>query len=367
MRLVLLVLIGMTAAPIASLAQVREEFRQQLDLAVWCPCQINVEKSPILFADDPDEPGDGTARITVDLNSLGGNECRRGPPHNECAKPTVVLGLTAADPQTGTPDRAEPLGPSLIEGADPGTLSTIMGVNKYCTEDIVALAKAAGEEDECIQRQELRLHKQFGHAADEPHLYSLRFRMPAVIEDRASSTRWVIAQWKQEPISDVYQSLGKEWGPSPFLAQRFDDGVLHVTVQDEHCRCRIASAPLPSGIVEPWNNGTPADCRSTHPGKDGQMCTPDLVAEYGPKPVLDSPMGQWVDMRYRVQASRSAPAAIEVWQGDRFIVRVTGKIGYEPQSGDVSQTKFKIGQYRDYMPFVHAMEIDQVAVEPVAP
>ena len=43
--------------------------------------------------------------------------------------------------------------------------------------------------------------------------------------------RWVTAQWKQEPISARYDDeFKKGWGPSPFLAQRYDDGVLHVTV-----------------------------------------------------------------------------------------------------------------------------------------
>jgi NADH-quinone oxidoreductase subunit L len=35
-------------------------------------------------------------------------------------------------------------------------------------------------------------------------------------------------------------------------------------------------------------------------------------------------------MQYRVQMSRSKPAAIEIYANGRFIVRVTGKIGYEP-------------------------------------
>ena len=314
MRFAPLVLLAMVAAagPAAAQTQIREEFdAQELNLASWCPCQINMDKAPILFDDDPDEPGDGTARITVDMNSLGGNECRRDAPFHECGRPLIVLALAPGEPP---PAKPEPLGPSLVEGA--AAPPTIMrSANKYCTEEILQLVKAAGEENKCIQRQELRLHKSYAHAADQPYLYSLRFRMPAEIEDRTSSIRWVIAQWKQEPVSDAYDVLGKNWGPSPFLAQRFDDGVLHVTVQDEHCRCKIASAPLPNGEVEQWNDGTPPYCLSTRPGDEERKCTPDLVAEYGPKPVLDSPMGKWVDMTYRVQASRSAPATIEVLAG----------------------------------------------------
>ena len=45
-------------------------------------------------------------------------------------------------------------------------------------------------------------------------------------------------------------------------------------------------------------------------------------------------------------------------------MRVTGKIGYEPAPGKISQTKFKIGHYRDYLPSVDTMDIDRVEVEP---
>ena len=70
-------------------------------------------------------------------------------------------------------------------------------------------------------------------------------------------------------------------------------------------------------------------------------------------------------MQIRVEADRARRAVIEIHQDDRFIVRVAGKIGYEHARGKVSKTKFKIGHYRDYMPFVHAMEIDWLTVAPV--
>lgn len=349
----LLVAMILSAAPAHAQTELRDEFEaDQLDLTSWCACQINLDEAPIRFTGDPDEPGDGIVRITADMNSLGGNKCRKDA--NECGRPPT------------TPDYAEPLGPSLVEGALSTAPLAVMGPSNYCTKEIEELAEAAGEEGDCIQRQELRLQKRYQHPADQPHFYSLRFRMPGVIEDRVSSTRWITAQWKHEPVSDAYDALGEDWGPSPFLAQRFDDGVLHVTVQDEHCRCKIASAPLPDGKVEDWHDGTPTYCLSTGPGEE-RTCTPDLIAEYGPNPALDSPIGNWVEMKYRVQAGRSSPVTIEVWQGDRFIVRVTGKIGYEPQAGERSRTKFKVGHYRDFMPFVHVMEIDRISVEPATP
>jgi hypothetical protein len=227
-------------------------------------------------------------------------------------------------------------------------------------------ALIAGEEDLCLQRQELRFQKPYQHDAAKPHRYSFRFRMPAHIEDRTNSLRWVIAQWKQEPLSDSYQSqFGRGEGPSPFLAQRFDDGVLHVTVQDEHCRCKVASAPNPDGSNDVWQDGPAQYCVWTKPTDEGKPCQADLRVKYGANPVLPSALGQWVEMSYRVEAGRSGKAVIEIYAGKQFIVRVTGKIGYESNPRKPSLTKFKIGHYRDYMPFVHVMEIDWLRVVPI--
>jgi len=111
--------------------------------------------------------------------------------------------------------------------------------------------------------------------------------------------------------------------------------------------------------------GTPEYCQSTRPeDSKGKRCTPDLKAEYGAEPVLSSPAGNWVVMNYRVQAGRSGSAVIEISEGTRFIVRVTGKIGYEPRAGKTSKTKFKIGQYRGYMPFVDTIDVDSVRIGP---
>ena len=76
-------------------------------------------------------------------------------------------------------------------------------------------------------------------------------------------------------------------------------------------------------------------------------CTANLTLEYGADPVLPSARGAWVDMQYRVQMSRSKAAAIEIHANSRFIVTVTGKIGY-----------------RDYLPSVDTMDIDRVEVQP---
>lgn len=376
-------MIGATA--VFAQTMIQEEFEKgALDWSLWCPCQINMTQSPVTFLPDPDQPGDGMLRIRVDDASLGGNVCRSQLPHLECRPPSVsseyqMSGILGSAGGAGAglaeqQDLPEPLGPTLIQRTQNAVFGSFQGgrpqnlpKNPYCTAEIMARAEAAGEEGACVQRQELRLQRAQAHGAAQPYLYSLRFRMPERIEDRKNSIRWVIAQWKQEPVSEAYaQELGSLWGPSPILAQRFDDSVLHVTVQDEHCRCIVASAPFPDGSNLAWNDGPARHCVSTKPGpSEGQACRADLRVEYGPAPILSSALGEWVEMRYRVQAGRSGDSVIEVHEGQRFIVRITGKIGYEPAADQASIVKFKFGQYRDYMPFTHVLDVDWVRVAPV--
>jgi hypothetical protein len=126
----------------------------------------------------------------------------------------------------------------------------------------------------------------------------------------------------------------------------------------------VASARAAGGHALKWENGVPRYCLSTNPKTPDKSCTPDLKVEYGSDPVLSSPVDRWVEMTYRVQAGRKKPAMIEVHEGGRFIVRITGSIGYKPQKDETVRTRFKIGQYRDYMPTVDAMDIDWVGREP---
>jgi hypothetical protein len=366
---------GLAHPPAAAQASLEDEFvGRELDWPHWCPCQIDMKNAPIEFLPDPNENNDGIARITVDETSLGGNVCRYRSP-NECRPPVASLFVNydSGGETAGTkgrlgrptawsgPHLPKPLGASLLLPLEKRPLK-----NPYCTGEVMRRALAAGEENLCIQRQELRFQKPYQHEADKPHRYSLRFRMPANIEDRTNSLRWVIAQWKQEPLNASYQSqFDKREGPSPFLAQRFDDGVLHVTVQDEHCRCKVASAPNPDGSKDVWRDGLAQYCEWTRPTDEGKPCQADLQVKYGANPILPSALGQWVEMSYRVEAGRSGKAVIEVYAGEQFIVRITGKIGYEPNLRKPSLTKFKIGHYRDYMPFVHAMEIDWLRVAPI--
>jgi len=262
---------GLSDRPAAAQTFLEDEFNgPDLNWRFWCPCQIDMKDAPIGFAPDPNENNDEIARITVNDASLGGNVCHY---NSECRPSAASLFVDHGRSKPWrSPSLPEPSSPSLVRLLEKKLLK-----NPYCTEEVMRRALLAGEENLCIQRQELRFQKPYQHEADKPYRYSFRFRMPAIIEDRTNSIRWVIAQWKQEPLSDSYETqFGKGEGPSPFLAQRFDDGVLHVTVQDEYCRCRVASAPKPDGSTDVWRDGAAQNCVWTKPAGEGKPCQADL-------------------------------------------------------------------------------------------
>ncbi|MDE1994038.1 MAG: heparin lyase I family protein [Rhizobiaceae bacterium] len=337
-----------------------DDFRSSaLDQNHWCSCQIDQKNTPVTFSTDPFERKDRIAGITVNESSLGGRNCQPAcrPPQEELAekhgfafdlnKPeffgmSFFARVTPAPTWQPAPDQADP----------------------YCTDDAWTRAKAANQEGECIQREELRLQKTYWRTSEVPLVYSFRFRMPKKVLNNEDSIRWITAQWKQEPISSTYKDQFQGWSPSPFLAQRYDDGILHVTVQDDMCRCLIASAPLPNGTSLAWKSGVPQYCQSIRPQDSaGKACTPELTVVYGRSPILSSPAGRWVDMSYRVQAGRIGNEFIEIHQNGRFIARVTGKIGYDPDPQTPPTTKFKIGQYRDYIPASDTLDLDWIRIK----
>lgn len=377
-------LISIWSAGAIAQSTISDDFKSgALDWGLWCPCQVNMRDAPLTYSADPDQAGDQFVSIIADKASLGGNVCRSRKPELECRPPAGTPEFTmfmsgvgaeaTASEADAVADSPESLGPSFIRPREMLSLDSTLGTltkraaqNPYCDDEALQHVQAAGEEGECIQRQELRPQSLHAHSMTIPYRYSIRFRMPDVIEDQKNSIRWVISQWKHEPISAAYEKeFGEGWGPSPFLAQRFDNGVLHVTIQDEHCRCMVASAPLPNGSNLVWKDGPAQYCISTRPEDPPNFaCVADLQVEYGPDPVLTSPRGRWVEMTYRVEAGRLGRAMVEIHQGDEFIVRVTGKIGYAVDPGQDSVIKFKFGPYRDYMPYVHAMDVDWLDIAP---
>jgi len=363
-----LALLALGCAPALAQSSLDEDFKDgTLNLNTWCPCQINLHDSPYYFTVNPDDPNDRMLSIPVDGHSLGGNQCRRKAPDYECGTPGIAAKMNVGAQRSESPKVVEKLGPSFF-AARLGVSSVAEGGNPYCTDEVMKRARAAKEEGECFERQELRLQEDKAPPAGERYVYDIRFRMPAKVEDYAHSIRWVIAQWKQEPVSKKYgMEFGDKWGPSPFLAERYDDGVLHVTVQDEHCRCLVASAPHPIGKSFDWTSGPAKECISTHPAHDGQSCSSTLKLKFGKNPVLQSPAGRFVDMKYVVQAGRDSVSQIDIFQNGRFIVSVSGKIGYDVDPLAKPITKFKIGHYRDYVPFDYVMDIDSIKIEKERP
>lgn len=328
----------------------RFEFENgQLNTDYWCPCQIDMQNAPIEFLPDPEDPTDSFVRITANRKTLGGNVCHI---KTECHSPFTTFKST----------HQALFATSLFKVPSTKNLflsEFVTTENPFCTPERLQQAFDHGEEIDvaesghCLQRQEVRLQKSFRHAAKNPHDYTIRFKMSDLAHDKENSLRWVIMQWKHD-IDPIYYGFGFE--PSPFLAQRYDDGVHHITVQDEECRCIIASAHNPKEQYK-WEDGSPKYCRNDA----GKTCNASLHVNYGNEPVLSPPAGNWVEMKFRVQASRKNATIIIVENG-RFIARVSGKIGYKPSTNVQSRVKFKFGQYRDFQETEDYIDVDYIQI-----
>lgn len=75
-------------------------------------------------------------------------------------------------------------------------------------------------------------------------------------------------------------------------------------------------------------------------------------------------MATWTEMEFQVQAGPDA--LIVVKQDGVEKARVTGKIGYQHVKPDSSKTlaNFKIGHYRDYLPYSSVIDIDRFTAVP---
>lgn len=183
-----------------------------------------------------------------------------------------------------------------------------------------------------------RLH--FGQDA----WYAFSFR----IDGRSPVTgdqRWQIGGWKQE--SDG----------SPFLVQRFDNGIFHVTLESGNSRVLVATsageaksflAELRNDILSRFAFVSDA---ARYDGGD------DITMEYGPDPILPDPRLGWVDMVYRVKGGLDHDGIVEVYANGRFIARATGTIGV---FGAQDPTQyFRFGHNRAPMPGTSTIHIDR--------
>ena len=198
----------------------------------------------------------------------------------------------------------------------------------------LALRVEAGDRD-CggrCQRNEIRIANHLRLRFEAEAWYRFSFKIMGDISEHGSM-RWVIGQWKQE--SDG----------SPFLAQRYDNGVFHITVQDNDCRVIVAQAGgHPDGMhAHHANLGYASLVFLSDPYL--YDCESDIRIEHGEAPpLLPDPYGQWVDMLYRVRGGRNGRGLIEIWANGTFIARVRGSLGYDDAAGPTQY--FKIGHYR---------------------
>jgi hypothetical protein len=257
------------------------------------------------------------------------------------------------DPSTACPEE-EPLAPSLITSQKKREQKLECPMPEVRNGLIV------------YQRNELRPRVTF-HPAEAPHWYTITFKLVGADGDKipgCGSVRWVVAQWK-------YTEMKCDANDSPFLAQRFDNGILHVTVEDGFCRCMIASAPgdpnkttvlasvLPSARLK---EVAPLKCLDT----EGKLCNAKQLklrlfasSRYAIENLPD-PKDDWVEMTYFVQAGGSGGTRYDVYANGQFIVRALGAL---PQGINFpNRVKFKFGHYRDKIQNWTDLLVDRICI-----
>ncbi len=252
----------------------------------------------------------------------------------------------------------------------PKLLTELPGVSETLPEQACVPAELRNGEP-IAQRNELRfVSPALYPPVENDTWYFITFRLKGYDGDRipeCGSARWVIGQWK-------YQHLAPSADGSPFLAQRFDNGVLHVTVDDGGCRCMIAKAGgdpdlmrLRQKLVPPGQSqlgdALPLECRSSSGVGANLRCKPAHLVlrarDMEDLSTLPDPKRDWVDMAYHIRAGGPEGARIDVYANGRFIVRAEGDI--DPHLPG-NRVKFKIGHYRDKIPVKAELLLDELCV-----
>lgn len=223
-------------------------------------------------------------------------------------------------------------------------LGQIRRYRHWIDPDVVRTGRGAlairvkANDDDCdgeCQRNEIRIANSLRLNFGVDAWYGFSFRIDGDVPGTGSS-RWVIGQWKEET------------NHSPFLAQRFDNGVFHVTVEDNGCRVLVAQAEGDTERFLALQRSRSIEAFRFLSDAWRFACDPDVRIEYGPNPILPNPYETWIDMAYRVRGGRNEQGVVEIWANGRFIARVTGSIGHEEISGPTQY--FKIGMYRAPLP-----------------
>jgi hypothetical protein len=216
-----------------------------------------------------------------------------------------------------------------------------------------------------LQKNELRLWMEDWPQAGDGYWFSFRFKIEGDI-DRCGSMRWVGGQFKAHGKDD-----------SPFVAQRFDNGVFHITIEGPRAsdgrsdRVMVAQAP-----------GFPDLGSGLQPCKEGEICGETVTCDMssgtpvpvdcgisgrvtslgGMLPSIDG--GRWIQMDYYLRIAGACDVAhpedcermLEVWADGNPIVRVEGRFGVdEAHAGPLN---FKVGVYRDRQAGTAGLVID---------
>ncbi len=184
------------------------------------------------------------------------------------------------------------------------------------------------------ERTEVRIAKKRHISFGKEAWYSFSFLLDGDTPLR-ENTRWISGQWKE-------QTAG-----SPFLAQRFEHGVFHITVQDNDCRVLVAKSSMGHIKVPATADSSFSTQHAFLKDKYLYRCSTDIEVELSNDPTLPEPFGQWIDMKYRVRGGRNGTGLIEIWANNKFIARVIGSIGNDNVGGPMQY--FKFGIYRDVM------------------
>ncbi|MEP2028828.1 MAG: heparin lyase I family protein [Paracoccaceae bacterium] len=354
----------------------RDDFSSgEIDASQWCECQIDPEYP--VRSGNTSVGAAGTVLIDVDSRDVGGNNCRFTPV-SECVQPGIAVLATDGD-EDDADDLTASIFAEFTRSRSDGILKKVLRPNgtTYCSDLVQDAANKAYDAEEaikgqpipklCIQRQELRLFSGLRASATRTSSYIMKFRMPEKdeIQDRVNSMRWVLAQWKHTKLSANYENAPYTFnGQSPFVAVRFDDAVLHVTVQDEFWRCLVAAAKHDIWPDMETINGRIPDRYCFWTGPDdyfGPKPKHSLTLIHHTSPVLENATGQYTTLRIDIEAGPSGQVVL--WQDDTKVATVIGRLGYNMDQGWKSKIKFKFGQYRDYLPDNHSMEIDFVEIK----
>lgn len=174
--------------------------------------------------------------------------------------------------------------------------------------------------------------------------YAFSFRISGRGGDTVHN-RWQLGGWKQETDG------------SPFVSQRNDNGVFHITLESGNSRVLIATAQgkadsfisaMAKGLMSQFGYLTQ---KEKYDGKD------DITLAYGKNPILPNPHKGWVDMMYHIKGGLKGDGVLEVFANGRFIARATGTIGVKDFGGPTQY--FRFGHNRAAMPGTATLYFDR--------